>query len=412
LTIKVEIGFELGQRDPFAFVLDDPVKGLLDNTEYTLSGDRLFDVTKRVLSVSTKRGKSEALDRIDAGVASITVDNSDRLFDPLFEDGLYYGQLIPRRELRISANEKPVLYGYIDDFDIAYDPSGNSRVRIDVSDAFSVLVNSLLNETTPTSELSGARINAILDLPEVDWPANQRDIDSGDTVMLDTDIAEGTSALSYLQLVESSEFGTLFLSKDGKLVFRARNSAPNTIDLSFTDKETVPGFTTIPFSDIRIVYGSENLYNRIVLENADVVPEQAIAEDVESQLYYGVRTYTQTGVLVQDPEQLQYLADFLLARFKIPSYRFESIEVVLNTISLEKQSELLDLELGDIVEVNFTPSGIPPEVKQYCRIIAIDHDWNPTNRRVNFGLEKLDFGIFVLDSPALGVLDQNRLSYG
>ena len=410
-AIKVELGLDLGTNDPTSFTLNDPVKGQLDNTQFTLGGPKFFDIADRLLNITTRRGKSQALDRNNSGVSSLTIDNRDRLFDPLFEEGIYFGQLIPRREVRISANDYPILWGFIDDFDIIYEPGTRSRVRIDLSDAFSVLANSELDELTPPSELSGARITRILNLPEVAWPADRREIDEGNTLLLDADINEGDNTLTYLQLVESSEFGNVFISKDGKFTFRERNSIPNVIDLAFSDDDTITGLTSIPFIDVNIVYGSENLYNRILLENADVFPEEALAEDSDSQALYGVRAFSQSGLLVQDPAQLQFLADFLLARFKEPQYRFETVTVALDTLTEEEQNKVLDLEVGDIVQVKFTPSGIPPAIEQNCRIIGIDHNWSPNAVRVNFSLERLDFGIFILDNPALGVLDDDRLGY-
>jgi hypothetical protein len=303
------------------------------------------------------------------------------------------------------------MFGFIDDFDIQYEPGKQSVVRIDTSDAFSVFANSQLNELTPDSELAGARINRILDLPEVAWPTDRREIDTGNTLMLDATISEDTATLGYLQLVESSEFGALFIGKDGKVVFRERNSVPNVVNLIFSDDPTPGPLTAIQFADVNIVYGSENLYNRIVLANADSIPDEVIAEDDESQALYGVRTYSQTGVLVQDPSALQFLANFLLARFKEPQYRFEAVTVVLDTLSEAEQDLVLDLEIGDIVQVRFQPSDIPPAIEQNCRVIGINQDWNSASKNITFSLERLDFSIFILDNPALGVLDEDRLGY-
>ena len=410
-AVKFELGLDLGQRDPFAFVLDDATRGVLDGTSFTLGGERLFDISDRLVTCSVNRGKNNALDRIDAGVASITVDNSDRRFDPLYVDGPYFGQLIPRRSVIISSNELPVFRGFIDDFDIQYEPGKQSVVRIDSSDAFSVLANSGLEEFTPDSQLSGARINAVLDRPEVDWPAEARDIDAGNSTMLDADVAEGTGTLEYLQLVANSEFGTLFLAKDGKITYRERNAVPNIPDIVFSDEIVAGVYTGIQFADVNIVYGSENLYNRITLENADLIPEQAFAEDADSQALYGPRVLNNSGVLIQDPAQLQFLADFLLARYKEPQYRFETVTVVLDTLTEANQDKVLDLEIGDIVLVRFEPSDIPPAIEQYCRIIGINHDWNPNNKNISFSLERLDFAIFILDDAVLGQLDNDRLAY-
>ena len=410
-AVKLELGLDLGQRDPFAFVLDNATRGVLDGTEFTLGGERLFDITDRLVTCQVRRGKNEALDRIDAGVVSITVDNSDRRFDPLYVDGPYFGQLVPRRTVIISSNDYPVFVGFIDDFDIQYEPGKQSVVRIDSSDAFSVLTNSALDEFTPDSELSGARINRVLDRPEVDWPADARDIDAGNSVMLDADVAEGTGTLEYLQLVANSEFGTLFLAKDGKITYRERNAVPNTPDIVFSDEVVAGVYTGIQFADVNIVYGSENLYNRITLENADLIPEQAFAEDADSQALYGPRVYNASGLLIQEPSQLQFLADFLLARYKEPQYRFETVTVVLDTLTTVNQDKVLDLEIGDIVQVRFEPSDIPPAIEQYCRIIGINHDWNPASKNISFALERLDFAIFILNDPVLGELDNDRLAY-
>jgi hypothetical protein len=410
-AVKVELGLNLGQSDPSSFQLDSSTRGVLDNTSFTLGGERFFDITDRLVTTTVRRGKNNALDRIDAGIVTITVDNSDREFDPLYEAGPYYGQLIPRRSVRVSANDAPVFRGFIDDFDIQYEPGKQSVVQIQVSDAFSVLANSGLEEFTPDSELSGARINTVLNRPEVDWPSDQRDIDPGNSVMLDTDVAEGTGTLEYLQLVSNSEFGTLFLAKDGKITYRERNAVPNTPNIVFSDEIVAGVYTGIQFADVNIVYGSENLYNRITLSNADLIPEQAFAEDADSQLVYGPRALDQSGLLIQDPTQLQFLADFLLARYKEPQYRFETVTVVMDTLTEANQDAVLDLEIGDIVLVRFEPSDIPPAIEQYCRIIGINHDWNPNNKNISFSLERLDFAIFILDDAVLGQLDNDRLAY-
>ena len=409
--VKVELGADLGLRDPNTFILDDATRGVLDNTQFTLSGDRFFDITDRLVSVSTSRGKNQALDRIDAGQLNLVVDNFDRLFDPLYADGFYFGQLIPGKEVRISCNGFPVIYGYVDDLDIAYEPGNRSIVSFQASDGLSNLTINNLPEVSPDVELSGARVTRILDLPEVSWPADQRSIDTGNSFMSDSDIAEGTQAVSYLQLVATSESGEVFVSKDNKFVFKARNSAPGVIDLIFTDEGSIPGYTTVPFAELGVVYGSEQLYNRIVLTNDQIFPDEAIAEDAQSQLIYGPRSYTINGLLNNEATDLQFLADFLLARFKEPQYRFESLSVVLDVLSEAQQNEVLDLEIGDIVQVRFTPSGIPPAIEQYVRVIGISHDWQNNEKRINLSLERLDFSLFILDSPVLGILDEDRLSY-
>ena len=410
ISPKVEIGFDLGPNTPTGFKLDDPVRGVLDNPTFILAGQLFYDISSRVQTVTTRRGKSQALDRTDAGIAAIILDNNDRLFDPLYEAGLYYGQLIPRREIRISANDQPVFYGYIEDFDLEYLPGNRATVQIDVSDAFGALANATIDELDPPSELPGARINRVLDLPEINWPVELRNVEEGKTLLLDSSVA-GTSSLEYLQLVSTSEFGNLFISKDGELVFKERNSATTTPDLIFSDDTAPSASTKVLFSNVRAIYGSENLYTRIYLANNDVVPDEVIIENESATGLYGVRTYTNTGLLVQNTSDLEDLAQALLVTYDRPLYRFEAVTVVLDKL-LDPQTEaVLDLEIGDIVQVRFQPSGIPPAIELPCRIIGIQNNWEPTIKRTTFSLETLNFGVFVLDSPLLGELDNDRLSY-
>ncbi|CAB4157952.1 hypothetical protein UFOVP692_58, partial [uncultured Caudovirales phage] len=108
ISPKVEIGFDLGANTPTGFKLNDATRGVLDNTTFILAGELFYDISDRVQTVSVRRGKSQALDRTDAGVATIVVENNDRVFDPLYEAGPYYGQLVPRRQVRISASNEAV----------------------------------------------------------------------------------------------------------------------------------------------------------------------------------------------------------------------------------------------------------------------------------------------------------------
>jgi hypothetical protein len=411
-VVKVELGADLGSRDPNSFALDNPIKGVLDNTIYTLGGTRFFDITDRLVSASTSRGKNQALDRIDAGQLNLVLDNFDRLFDPLYADGFYFGQLIPGREIRISCNGFPVIYGYVDDLDIAYEPGNRSIVSFQASDGLSNLTINNLPEVFPDVELSGARVTRILDLPEVDWPVDDRSIDAGNTLLSDTDITEGTQAVSYLQLIATSESGEVFVSKDNKFVFRERNSTPNLPNIVFTDEASIPGFTVIPFAELGVVYGTEELYNRIVLSNDfPSFPDEVTVEDLDSQVLYGPRSYTQDKLLNNELADLESLANFLLLRFKEPQYRFSSLSVVMDVLTQTQQDEVLDLEIGDIVQVRFTPSNIPPAIEQYVRVIGISHDWQNNEKRINLALERLDFSLFVLDNPVVGILDEDRLTY-
>jgi hypothetical protein len=76
-----------------------------------------------------------------------------------------------------------------------------------------------------------------------------------------------------------------------------------------------------------------------------------------------------------------------------------------------QQNKVLDLEIGDVVQVKFTPSGIPPAIEQYCKVIGISHSWGNSEKQMTFALERLDFSLFILNDPVFGILDEDRLSF-
>jgi hypothetical protein len=405
-AVRVELGLDL-LNDPDAAILDDPVKGILNSPIYTLGGVAFYDISDRVRSVQVRRGKSQALDRIDAGAVTIIADNNDRLFDPLFEASPFYGALVPRRRVRVYANDKFVIDAYIDDFNLSYETNGTSICQIDSSDAFSVLTKAILDEQTPTSQLSGARIESILNRPEVNWSATERDIDTGVFTMLDTTIAQDTQTLEYLQLVANSEFANLFIAKDGKIVFRDRSYEPPepTFIISDSTDETLP---VIPFEQINIIYGSEFLFNRIVISNSDTIPEEAIAESTNSQLFYGVLTYSATDLLTETLTDLESLAQSLLFKYQQPAYRFDSVSTTLDTLDTTAQNQLLDLELGDYVQIRFEPNGIAPAIVQYCKVIGIGHEWAIETKNITLSLEKIEGNEWQLDDFVFGRLSADN----
>jgi hypothetical protein len=148
---KVEIGFDLSALGGPFFILDDAVQGVLDNPTYTLGGTLFYDVSNKVLSVSVNRGKSRQLDKFTAGNSNITFINQDRAFDPLNASSPFFGQIIPRRTVRVTTSGSAVFYGSIDDWNLQYEVSGYSTAGAVVSDGFTYLAQQVLTAHTATS---------------------------------------------------------------------------------------------------------------------------------------------------------------------------------------------------------------------------------------------------------------------
>jgi len=388
---------ELGAVE--GFILDDPVAGVLDNTTYTLGGTVFKDITSRVITINTTRGKNRDLDRFSAGSLNILASNEDRAFDPNYASSPYAGAIVPRREVRVTVDGVRVITTTIDDWNYGYSPDGSSRAEIVATDDFTLLARQVLTAGTATPELSGARVSAVLDMLSVAWPEGKRSIDTGEST-LGADVFDG-NALQYLQKVSDSEQGLLFIAKNGDLVFRDRlDATPTTAALTdFTDDGT-----GIPFTLTAVNYGSELLYNQAVVTSGELSAE---AGNDRSQIAYGV-TSVDLDTLVSTEAQLQNIADFLVQKYGDPEYRFETISVNLDTVGGAYKATCLGLEIGDVVSITFTPNGIGDPIEQYGQIIRIAHSVEPLRHDMFISVASLDWTFLVLDDAVFGKLDSNN----
>lgn len=388
---------ELGAIE--GFILDDPVAGVLDNTTYTLGGTVFKDITDRVITVSTDRGKNRDLDRFNSGSLNVVLNNDDRAFDPNYASSPFAGAIVPRREVRVTVDGVRTITTTIDDWNYSYTPDGDSRAEIIATDEFTLLARQVLTAGTATPQLSGARVSAVLDMVSVDWPADKRSIDTGVST-LGADVFDG-NALNYLQKVSDSEQGLLFIGKSGDLIFRDRlDATPTTASVTdFADDGT-----GIPFTLTAVNYGSELLYNQsIVTSNAGT----ATADNDRSQTAYGV-TSVELDTLVSTQLQLQNLADFLVQKYGDPEYRFETIRVNLDTVGSANKATCLGLEIGDIINITFTPNDIGDPIQQYGQIIRLNHEIEPSRHDMFISVASLDWTFLVLDDAVFGKLDSNN----
>jgi len=401
MTLKVELGFtDAGVNPPF-FTLNDATKGKLDSEVYVLGGGEGFvDVTEYVRTAGVQGGKSRELDRYDARQASVTFNNSSRAFDPTFEASPFYGQIVPRRRMRVKMDGVTQFLGLVDDWSIEYDPSGYSVATCQAFDGFSQLTNlATLTELSLPSELTGSRINEILDA--IEWPSSERSIDTGRATLAADDLALGTNALGYLQRVTDSEPGDLFVNKAGEVEFRDRLNVATSSSLVFSD---VSG---IGYQGVKAVYGSELLYNNITVTSGTAT---ASASDAYSISLYGQQDLT-VDTLLENPADLSTMAAVLLQRYKQPEFRFENLEVNLNAVTPEVRADILALELSDIIKVELTPGDIGPTIERYGKVLSLSYSFTPEGDMVEIGLESGASSFFILDDLAFGKLNEDALGW-
>jgi hypothetical protein len=406
MAVVVEIGFNANTAGQL-FTLDDLTKGVLDSA-YVLDGVTWTDVTAYATSISTNRGKSRELDRFNAGSLNVVFNNKGRLFDPTYTSSPYYGQIVPRKPVRYSVDGLVQFVGVIDDWNLSYTIDGDSNASLTAYDGFTSFSNQTLSPQTYTSQLSGDRIKAILSDPNVGWGLTNINIDAGKQMLQADTVASGVDALGYINTVEDTEFGMFFIDRQGNATWKQVDQISSSTPPVFSDTGVGIGY-----SDVQIVYGSELLYNQIVLSR--VSGGTATANALVSQASYGIRNMTLSGLLNTSDNSLAILSAYYANSFKDPEYRFESLEFPLHKMSPTDRAVLLAMDIGDTATVIFTPNNIAPSISKSAQVIGVDHNttfhgehvvklkFQTNNRLVNYG-------VFILDDPISGVLDLYMLS--
>lgn len=416
-TLQVLVGFQTTVNFGQPFQLDDAAYGLLDTG--TLGGIAFADLTTMVQSVNINRGRSRQLQEFNAGTATVSFWNKSRALDPLNTASPYWNAtanmtgIVPRLPIAILANGIPIFTGVIQDWNVNYDRGNNDIVYAQCADQFTVLSSATTAQQTTTQQLSGARINAVLDLPEVAYQG-PRQIGAGSSTLGGTaqnaafTIQAGTTVLNYLQTVATSEQGFLYIAEDGTLTFKGRTEVLNRKADAIFSGDTLVG---IPYQTLVNEYGDELLYNVIVTQSPAGGPYTA--SDATSIAQYQAQTLSETDLLNSSATEVQDLGNYLLGKYKQPVLRFTGLSCQMLALTTAQQNICLNLDLTDIVSVvKHFATGSPTSVTQTLIVSGVSHNITPGNHIITYTFESTDSSQYLtLDDPIFGILDENLLAF-
>jgi hypothetical protein len=403
-VIQVLVGFQTTTGFGNPFQLDDAVFGVLDTS--TLGGLQFADLTSICEAVSIKRGRNRELDQFTAGTATVTFDNVTRILDPLNTASQFYPFVLPRCPIIILANGVPIYTGLVVDWNLDYDISNQDMMYAQCSDDFTVLANQTLNAFTPSAQLSGARVSAVLDRPEINYQG-ARAISTGSSNLGAYAVSAGTNVLNYLQLVTKSEQGYVYIAADGTLTFKGRSEVLNPV----AGADFTAGGSGVPYQTLTNEFGDELLYNYIVTESPAGGPFDAT--DTDSQALYQSQQYTATDLLNSSASEVEQLGQYLLGKYKNPVLRFTGMATQMASLTLDQQTACLNLDLTDIASITKTfVQGTPSSVTQTVIVSGISHNITPGSHIIGYSFESTDGNQYLtLDDVIFGVLDENLLAF-
>ena len=382
-TLEIDTGFI---QD--AFILDDAVAGVLNSTTYVLDGTTNFaDVTTGINSISVKRGRRDQGDQFSAGTMVLNMLDTSGIFNPFDQQSPYYDSataqpgLAPMRKVRLArystTNVKKYLFnGYIVNFDYNFALGGLDTVTVYCADDFYLLAQTFLDEFNVSEQLSSARLTAVLDLPEVDFPIAQRNISTGTQTLGGASaftVEAGTSTLEYCTRINSAEQGRLFMSRDGDLTFQPRIG--NTLSASVADFHD--DGTNLPFDSLGISFEADQVVNRAAVAIAG--GDQQIADDAASQAKYFIQTTSITDSLLHNNTAALALANYLLS--PEPEARYTAVGTNLNKLTTAQRDTIAIVDIGDTISIekSFASGTGTTQLAQELSVEGIEHTITVSN---------------------------------
>jgi len=404
-TYQVLVGFQTTTGFGTPFQLDDAFYGVLDTAgRGTLGGLAYADLTSIVLSVNIRRGRNRQLDQFNAGTAQVVFNNNSRILDPLNTSSIYYPYVLPRSPIIIYANGTPIYTGFVEDWNLDYQNANQGRMVARCVDAFGTLANQQLNAFTPSAESSSARVNTVLDRPEINYQGS-RSIGTGTSTLGAYAVPQDTNVLNYLQQVNTSEQGYLFTAADGSLTFKGRTSVLNPVSgASFTTDGT-----GIPYMTLVNQYGSELLYNYIVTQSPAGAAQTS--SDSTSIALYQAQNYNLLNLLNSTTTEVAGLGAYLLGKYRNPVLRFTGISCELAALTSAQWSTIFAIDLTSIITVQKDFStGTPTSESQTLIVSGIEHRIVPGSHNVSFTMESTDGNQYLtLNDAIFGTLSTTNL---
>jgi hypothetical protein len=413
-SLLIDTGYDVG-----SFTLDSATKGLLDGV-YPLGPTTDFaDVTDSTTQISIRRGRRDIGDQFAAGTMTFTINDVDGIFNPFDENGPYYNTpealpgLAPLRAVELIrydiANNPEYLYrGKIVNYDYNFSLDGIDTVTVYCSDNFYLLSQTFMDELNVAVETSGERIETVLDLPEVNYPAGAaRNIDIG-TVDLGHDAAYtvpgGTNVLAYLlQVNQTAEFGRFFVSREGVLTFTPRVGTT----LSAPAIDFMDDGTGVPYTNLGITFEADSVTNRAYVENLGTAT--ATADDLASQAAFFVQTYSITNSLLDDTE-LAAAATYLLDG--TPEARYNSIETVFGALTNAQRDNVAVIDISDTISIQrtFVTGSTTTTLAQELSVEGVEHVITLDGHRVALFTSPTTIVYeLILDNATYGTIDTTNV---
>ena len=365
-----------------AFVLDDTTKGVLNNTEYVLNGTTQYaSVIDGSTNITVTRGRRDIGDQFTAGSMNFNLLDgyAGGVFNPFNQDSPFFDTanaqpgLAPMRNVILTREGEELFNGYIIDYTYDFNLGGLDEVNVACADRFYVLSQTYMDEYNVSEELANVRVEAVLDLPEVNafQLPGERNIETSTITLGGASaytVPNGTSVAAYMAKINESVQGRIFVARDGTFTFQDRIGT--TLSASVADFHD--NGTNIPYDQVGISFEANQVVNRASVTHAGATSPE-VAEDLASQATYFIQTTSISDALVHNDTAALDLADYLLVAE--PEPRYTSVSTPFLTLTDAQRDTVAVIEIGNTitVEKSFATGLTTTQLAQELAVEGIQH---------------------------------------
>ena len=403
-----------------AFILDDAIAGVLDNTQFVLDGTTNFaEVLDGCTDVSVRRGRRDIGDQFAPGTMSFTMLDTSGIFNPFDEQSPYFDPataqpgLAPLRKVKLQrfnslSVAQDIFNGYIVNYNYNFALGGLDTVTVFCADQFYLLAQTYMDEFNVSEQLSSARLEAVLDLPEVAFPVGQRSISTGTQTLGGSaafTVPQGTNVAEYCAEINEAEQGRLFMSREGDIIFQPRLGS--TLSASVADFHD--DGTNFKYNAVGISFEADQVINRATVSIAGGSPQTV--NDLASQATYFIQTTSINDSLLHNNTAALALATYLLE--PEPEARYTSVQTQFNMLTTPQKEALAILEIGDTItiEKTFASGTGTTELAQELAIEGIEHYLNfDTGHYISLFTSPTTIVYeLILDDAVYGIIDADNV---
>lgn len=242
------------------------------------------------------------------------------------------------------------------------------------------------------------RINRVLDA--IDWPASDRDLDTGRASLDSATSIQGNDALSHLQAIALSEGGRLFVSRTGKVTLIGRNefwteTAYTTSQATFSDDGAGLLYTGFGWD-----YSDAKVRNEVRINPQSGT--ELVRSDATSQTDYGPITYSQDTLEV-DPAAVAGQAEWLLGKYKDAAFEVDRLEIDPLRSPATLFPVVLAADLGYRYTIERTPQGVGSQIAQDVHLEGTTEAGNSDGIKLTWQLSRAEPAMWIAGVSKAGV---------